>query len=455
MLAAAKNFAAQRSLTRNAMSRSALLASSRAIAWSHGRIISTHEFVARLLSVKETLPGAGAMINLCEDRFNFLIAFAAALYAEHATLLPASRAPEAIAELTSRYAHSYCYGDAEVDRASRRSSTEELPRQGVRDDSLALIGFTSGSTGDPQAHRKSWERVRASTELVAAAIRAAMHLEKEAPTPWLVATVPPQHTYGLELSVLLPLLGDMAVHSGRPLFPADVAAALSQVPEPRVLISTPIHLRALLKSSQVLPPLAGIVSATAPLDSQLAIDIERRFATTLLEVFGSTETCNFATRQTARQDAWQTYAGVVLTPRADGTLVSAPWFDKPVVLPDIVEVLPNGNFVVRGRNSDFIDVAGKRASLADLTHRLLAVEGVRDAIVLPAENAGGPAQRIAALAVAPGLDAGTVLERLSAAIDPAFMPRPLVLVDALPRNETGKLPREQLLKLLRHSTPDK
>jgi acyl-coenzyme A synthetase/AMP-(fatty) acid ligase len=32
-------------------------------------------------------------------------------------------------------------------------------------------------------------------------------------------------------------------------------------------------------------------------------------------------------------------------------------------------------------------------------------------------------------------------------IDPAFVPRPLHLVDALPRNATGKVPREALLAL--------
>jgi acyl-coenzyme A synthetase/AMP-(fatty) acid ligase len=434
------------------MSRGALLDSSRAIAWSHGHTIATQELVAKILAVADTLPIGDAMINLCEDRFNFLTAFGATLCAQHATLLPASRAPDAITELTIRYPQSYRYSDAEVDIALRRSGTNNLSKLYARDDHLALIGFTSGSTGNPQAHGKTWGRLRASTTMVASTIRAALHLEVDGPTPWLVATVPPQHTYGLELSVLLPMLGDMAVHNGRPLFPADIATALSQVPEPRILISTPIHLRALLKSTQELPRLAGVVSATAPLDRQLAIDIEQRFATTLLEVFGSTETCNFATRQTARQDAWQTHAGVVLTPRPDSTLVSAPWFDKPVVLQDIVAVLPDDCFIVRGRNSDFIDVAGKRASLADLTRRLLAVEGVRDAIMLPAENTGRQAQRIAALAVAPGLDASTVLERLSTAIDPAFLPRPLVLVDALPRNETGKLPREQLLQLLRRPT---
>jgi acyl-coenzyme A synthetase/AMP-(fatty) acid ligase len=55
---------------------------------------------------------------------------------------------------------------------------------------------------------------------------------------------------------------------------------------------------------------------------------------------------------------------------------------------------------------------------------------------------------VAALAVAPGLDEQRILEALRDAIDPVFLPRPLRLVDALPRNETGKLPRAALLELL-------
>jgi acyl-coenzyme A synthetase/AMP-(fatty) acid ligase len=64
----------------------------------------------------------------------------------------------------------------------------------------------------------------------------------------VVATVPPQHIYGIEMSVLLPLLGDVQVHSGRPFFPSDIASALEQMPEPRVLVTTPVHLRALVES---------------------------------------------------------------------------------------------------------------------------------------------------------------------------------------------------------------
>ena len=45
-------------------------------------------------------------------------------------------------------------------------------------------------------------------------------------------------------------------------------------------------------------------------------------------------------------------------------------------------------------------------------------------------------------------NAKAVREALRRSIDPAFLPRPLRRVAALPRNDTGKLPRAALLRLL-------
>jgi len=105
---------------------------------------------------------------------------------------------------------------------------------------------------------------------------------------------------------------------------------------------------------------------------------------------------------------------------------------------------------VRGRNADMVEVGGKRASLADLTRRLLAVPGVTDAVVFQPEGpAGSVVRRLVALAVAPGLTEAEVLAGLASAMDPVFLPRPLVLVSRLPRNDVGKLPRDQLLAALR------
>ena len=56
---------------------------------------------------------------------------------------------------------------------------------------------------------------------------------------------------------------------------------------------------------------------------------------------------------------------------------------------------------------------------------------------------------LAALAVAEGLTEAAILGALAPLMDPVFLPRPLLLVERLPRNEVGKLPREQLLAAMR------
>ena len=52
-----------------------------------------------------------------------------------------------------------------------------------------------------------------------------------------------------------------------------------------------------------------------------------------------------------------------------------------------------------------------------------------------------------AFVVAPGMKAAALLAALRERIDGIFLPRPIVLLDSLPRNSTGKLPRETLQAL--------
>jgi acyl-coenzyme A synthetase/AMP-(fatty) acid ligase len=421
----------------------------RPIAWRDGRAVTLSEFARQVAAVANALPAARAMINLCEQRYRFLVAYAAAQARSHTVLLPPSRAEQIIAEVEQAHPGSYRFGDAEVDAAL----AGELPRVDsappmIPGDHVCMIGFTSGSTGQPKAYPKLWRTVNGSNASNASAMRGALGWASDRPLS-IVATVPSQHMYGMELTVLLPLIGGMAIHSGRPLFPADIADALREVPEPRVLVSTPVHLRAVVESDVEFPRVALTVSATAPLDAALASRVERKLGGELLEMFGSTETCVFAHRRTALESQWRLYAGVRLTPQEDTTLVNAPWFVAPITLQDVVELDGQDRFVVRGRNTDMIEIAGKRASLAELTRRLLAIEGVKDAVVFQPETAdAGTIRRVVALVVSPSLSANEVLSKLAPSVDPAFMPRPLIVVDALPRNELGKIPREALMRYL-------
>jgi acyl-coenzyme A synthetase/AMP-(fatty) acid ligase len=234
-----------------------------------------------------------------------------------------------------------------------------------------------------------------------------------------------------------------------------VAVSLAEVPAPRVLVTTPVHLRTLLASSQLFPEVAVVVSATAPLDAALAQRVAVVLKAPLLEMFGSTETCVIATRLTAQERGWRLYPDVTLEPAADHTWVRAPWFDRTTRLEDVVEI-EAGRMLLRGRNVDMIEIAGKRASLADLTRRLLSIPGVQDAVVFQPSDAEaeaqgvGQVQRVAAAVVAPTLSVQDILATMAQSVDPVFLPRPLLRVAELPRNELGKTTRAQLLQLLRH-----
>ena len=429
----------------------------RAVVFDEHGDVPLDRFLAQVRGVAATLPAAAHAINLCEDRYRFLVAFCAVAMRGQTNLLPPSRAPAAVDEAMAQHPDSYCIGDGDLAPAPARylRLPDALPeRIGdsplLDDDALVAIGYTSGSTGRPHANPKTWGSFRRST---AQNLEALSDLWPEGDAH-MVATVPPQHMYGMEMSVLLPLLGPVAVHAARPFFPEDVARALAHARGPRILVTTPVHLRALLVSDCVLPPLRAIVSATAPLSAELARQAEARFGCEVREVFGSTETCVIARRRTACETAWTPLPGVRVAPQPDGTAVHAPHLAAPVVLADLVEVEADGRFVLRGRNADLLEIAGKRASLGDMTRKLLAIPGVEDGIVFQLDSTGeGGVRRIAALAVAPSLDEASILAALRRKIDPVFLPRPLRCVATLPRNETGKLPCELLAALLQGNAP--
>ncbi len=428
----------------------------RTLAWRDGRAVRVAEFLADVAATAAVLPPAGDAINLCEDRYAFLVAFCAVACRGRANLLPPSRAAQAIDEVLAAYPGSFTLGDRALQPAP--AGFVPLPPLGVHGrldvvpslpaGQVVAIGFTSGSTGQPKANPKTWASFHASNARNVEALAGLDGFDRGA-IVHVVATVPPQHMYGIELSIVLPLLGPCAIHSGRPLFPGDLAEALAAVPAPRLLVTTPVHLRALLRDPAPLPALAAITSATAPLSVDLAAEAEARYRAPVLELFGSTETCVIARRRTACESAWHLYPGVQLHPQPDGTQVEAAHLPQPVVLQDVVELIGDGQFLLRGRHADLVEIAGKRASLADLTRRVLALDGVEDAIVVQLDEPDRfGVQRIAALVVAPGRDTAAMLRELRDAMDAAFLPRPLRKVAALPRNETGKLPRAAVLAAL-------
>ena len=418
--------------------------------------LSQARFLGQAAALARTLPEATYALNLCESRQAFLLGFAAALLRGQTSLLPPNKTVDTVAAIRARYPDSYVLSDGTLDGAlagvvpvSLDLACEEWSDAAptIPAGHIAAMPFTSGSTGDPLPHAKTWAGMVTHAGLLSRRLGF--------DSAHLAATVPPQHTYGLETTVLAALAGGAVSHCARPFFPQDVASVLEALPAPRLLITTPVHLNALVQARQALPPLAGIISATAPLSPQLAAAAEQLLGAPLHEIYGSTESGGIATRRTTAGELWQPLPGVSLREDEGGALVSGPHLAAPQRLADIIETAADGRIRLLGRSGDLLKVAGKRMSLAELNHRLLAIPGVEDGVVFLPEPAAAAATanvtviRPAALVVAPMLNEQQILDLLRQSVDPAFLPRPLRLVARLPRNELGKLPRAALLELMR------
>ncbi len=409
----------------------------RVAVWHRGHAITQGQFIARAQTLARALPQGMYAINLCGDRYAFMLGFAAVCLRGQTNLLPASAAAAAAERLRAAYPHSYTLTDDDI-RIESQDAATTCPL--IDADHLAAILFTSGSTGAPQAHPKRWRT------LSVIALHLSQRLLGEASAN-IVATVPAQHMYGLETTVLMGLGARCTVHSGRPFFPQDVVQALHELPAPRVLVTTPVHLRALAAAEARLPPLQFVVSATAPLTPALAAACEQAWSAPVLEIYGCTEAGSTATRRTLDGPRWQVLPEMQLGELADGrAIVHAAHLPESVPLEDVLELDGAEHFHLIGRSSDLLKVAGRRASLSDLTQKLLALPGVQDAVIF---NAGdGEVARPAALVVAPTVSEAAILQALAQQVDPVFLPRPLRKVAQLPRNELGKLPRQRLLELM-------
>ena len=394
---------------------------------------------------------------MCTDRYQFAVGLAACVLTRKVCLLPPTRTPEVIRQLATFAPDVLCLTDEEdcdialpqvrvpQGSVSRQNAVSPWSVPEIEGSQLVAHVFTSGSTGVPVPHPKSWGRLVRCIRDGAARLG----FSNEHPHA-VLATVPPQHMYGFESSVLLALQSGSALCAERPFYPADISSALAALPRPRTLISTPIHLRALLASQADLPALDVIVSATAPLSQELALEAEQRFRAPLLEIYGSTESGQLATRRTARDEEWRLWPGVCLTIEEGRAWARGGHLEQPTLMCDELEPLDAERFLLRGRLGDLVNIAGKRSSLAYLTHQLNSIEGVEDGVFFfpeePHPSEGGVA-RVAAAVVAPGLDAIRLTEALRQRIDPVFLPRPLLFVERLPRNSTGKLPREAIRSL--------
>ena len=426
--------------------------------------VSAGAFFARARDLADALPDAPFVINLSESRVGFMLGFAAALIRRQTSLLPSGQGRGDWEQLAEQYPGASIISDRDIGTpdsfdlkpylAMGDASLRALHIPGVPAEFIAAILFTSGSTGKPTAHAKSWGQLSRGAANTMTALLWTKPMRHA-----VLGSVPPQHMFGLESTVMLPWHAGIPVHVNKPLLPSDIEIALFQCGRPCWWMTTPVHLRPALQAITVLAELAGVVASTMSLPTALAAAAEAKWQVPVVEIYGSTETGALATRRTATETWWTPLPGVELTQQNDGGVsqirASGSHIDVPVLLTDALSFNPDGRFQWLGRAADMLKIGGKRASLSALNQWIAEIPGVDDAVYFVPDASGDaalhddarPARRLAAFYVSSTLTPEQVRTVLRGRVDPVFVPRPLFRVASLPRNANGKFVQATLAKL--------
>jgi acyl-coenzyme A synthetase/AMP-(fatty) acid ligase/3-hydroxymyristoyl/3-hydroxydecanoyl-(acyl carrier protein) dehydratase len=400
----------------------------------------------------------GDVVLACGDRYLFLAALLGAWGAGHVVRLPANGQPETVRALAEDPGVRALLHDREGAEGVRLEALlAAAPAAGrlvLPDLGRHLVTVTSsGSTGTHQRYAKT------GAQLLDEALAVARLFDVEAGAR-VLSTVPPFHMYGLVFGVLAAVRRGGAVVREGPLHAEALWAALLRHGATD-LVSVPPSLAALLGLDEgaPLPALRRLWSAGSPLPAAVGAAAARRGR--MIEIYGASETGAVAWRGRV-DEPWMPLPGVAVGADAEGQLlVDAPWLGpgepRPFACADRVELeggaggaaapRPGARFGLLGRADGVVKVGGKRVSLREVEQRLLGLAGVRDAAVLAAPTGSTRGTELWAAVAAAGWTPERVREALAAWLDPVTLPRRIRVVDALPREATGKLVRARLAAL--------
>ena len=247
-----------------------------------------------------------------------------------------------------------------------------------------LLFFTSGSSGFPVGAFKSRKNLLEEVEVL-------KDLLQDFKIKRVVVTVPFIHIYGILAGILLPLhLGEISLVVKEDFLPYELLQEASH--DDTLIITTPLFIKALsrLNESKELTK-SPFISSTGPLHLDDITLFQNRYKTTLLQLFGSTETGGIAYKFSTNK-RWKSLKHVIITNTQEKLTLSSPFISKYLLENNIIELkqpfqtqdivdISGDKFTLLGRANKLIKIAGKRISALEIETIIETIENVQKAIV--------------------------------------------------------------------------
>ncbi len=316
-------------------------------------------------------------------------------------------------------------------------------------DGVWVYLFTGGSTGSP----KIWSKSPRNLLMEAANLAKAFNIRN---TDIILATVAPNHIYGLLYAVLLPLVSGAAVSVRTPSFPNEITQALDET-NATVFISIPAHYRAL---HEVAVPPHHIHTAFSSAGALPEEDDRNFYGSTgiaVTEIYGSTETGGIAfRRRNSGQPMLRPFSYVSVHIEDERLRVRSDFLSKELQRDNegffltadrVAQTDPDG-FEILGRSDGIVKVGGKRVDLMEIRQAIINIRGVKDACVfaMPANNSRE--NEIVAVVEGP-LDFSEIANSLKKYLISYAYPRRIKVVDKIPRSSSGKYDRNAMEKIVK------
>ena len=424
--------------------------------------IDRSHWLARVAAWRDAFAAfAGRDIALtCDDGVEFSAALFGAWQAGVTPWLPGDALPATLERLRERglaFAGDLPGGI----RASASVAMIDAAMPAVDAQACDLVLFTSGSTGEPAAIRKSLRQLDAEVDALETVFGALAGDDAV-----VHGTVSHQHIYGLLFRILWPLSSRRAFASARIAYNEQLTTL---GPTPVVLVASPAHLKRLPETQDWQPlssALRVVFSSGGPLPVDAGLLVKRLWGQAAVEVFGSTETGGIAWRRGDGSRApWQPLPSVEWRVQ-DGLLdVRSPHLPSTIdwwSTSDRAHDAGDGRFELLGRADRIVKLEERRISLDAIQARLQESELLDEVRVVAL-----PGHRILlAVAAVPSVDGQALLDAegrpalaavlrswLDGHCDPIALPRRWRFVADLPVNARGKTGERDLAALYRPLMP--